>query len=242
MLKDREDYLQNKARFYKRILIITTFISLSIIFLIITMLISNSNNIFIGLNLYILFYFATPILLSITGFFITKYMNYQKGIKGENSVIAHLSTLPDSYYLINDVKIGSDRGNIDHIVLGPNGIFVIESKNYSGIIECNGDKWDRIYEDKIYEINSPSKQVKRNAMKIKKIIEHTNYREVLSNLWVNGIVVFTNPDINLKIMNPTVPVLKVEELAEYIANKKDNIVLSPKEIRELADVILYATK
>ena len=36
--------------------------------------------------------------------------------------------LPESY------------GNIDHIILGSNGIFVIESKNYDGKIICNGDR------------------------------------------------------------------------------------------------------
>ena len=32
----------------------------------------------------------------------------------------------------NDVNLPGKRGNIDHVVIGPTGIYVIETKNYSG--------------------------------------------------------------------------------------------------------------
>jgi hypothetical protein len=39
-----------------------------------------------------------------------------------------LSALDDNYVLINDAMFSDGYGNIDHIVLAPNGIFVIETK------------------------------------------------------------------------------------------------------------------
>lgn len=85
--------------------------------------------------------------------------------------IDKLKTLSDDYYLINDVLLGEAYGNIDHIVLGPNGLFTIETKNYVGTFSCEGDDWRRIYEDNDtinrYTIGSPSMQVKRNALNLK---------------------------------------------------------------------------
>jgi hypothetical protein len=40
--------------------------------------------------------------------------------------------LSDDYYLLNDLYLRDGGGDIDHIVLGPNGVFVLETKNWSG--------------------------------------------------------------------------------------------------------------
>ena len=64
------------------------------------------------------------------------------GKDGENKVAVILRSLPKEYLVINNLIIpdqGTYRGKkyttqIDHVVLSPFGIFVIETKNYSGWI------------------------------------------------------------------------------------------------------------
>ena len=74
-------------------------------------------------------------------FFSNMGSNYVKGLYSEILVTEYLKELDDSYYLINDIILPNSYGNIDHILLGPNGIFVIESKHFEGEIRCNGDNW-----------------------------------------------------------------------------------------------------
>ena len=61
------------------------------------------------------------------------YRRTKQGMEGEKRVTQFLkSKFDDSYFLINDVVYVNERGNkenIDHIVLGPNGIFAIETGN-----------------------------------------------------------------------------------------------------------------
>jgi hypothetical protein len=68
------------------------------------------------------------------------------GASGEEEVIEHLSSLPDDYHVFNDVKINFGKwiywrkgkegdknirtSQIDHLVLGPTGIFLIETKKW----------------------------------------------------------------------------------------------------------------
>jgi Nuclease-related domain len=47
----------------------------------------------------------------------------------------------DDHVLFNDLTLSDSRGNVDHLVIGPNGLFVIESKTYSGYVKCFGDTW-----------------------------------------------------------------------------------------------------
>jgi len=66
----------------------------------------------------------------------TDRMTWRKGALGEYEVGAELERLPDDYLVFNDINT-EEFGNFDHIVVGPKGIFAIETKNWSGLIGTN---------------------------------------------------------------------------------------------------------
>jgi len=58
---------------------------------------------------------------------------FERGAEGEATTAGVLSMLPADWTVIHDVRWPSRRlANIDHVVVGPGGIFVIDSKNWSG--------------------------------------------------------------------------------------------------------------
>jgi hypothetical protein len=55
------------------------------------------------------------------------------GAAGE-SVLPHLlRALPDSYTLLNGVPVPGARADIDHVLIGPNGIWAIEAKHHAAM-------------------------------------------------------------------------------------------------------------
>lgn len=100
-----------------------------------------------GLMLSVLLLFMTPIFGLIVmflavgiGFSLFRQSeHYDSGIQGEEAVTANLTILDDSYSLIDDVVLNQKVGNIDHILLSRKGIFLIETKNFTGKVECYGD-------------------------------------------------------------------------------------------------------
>ncbi len=123
-------------------------------------------------------------------YYLRKYRIYNGGWAGEQQVSKLLSrSLSDEYLLLNDIHLRNSSGDIDHIVLGPNGVFVLETKNWNGEITCHGDVWQRAGKPNFK--SSPSLQVKRNAAKIRHIIDSSPSLK-LNGFWVEGIVVFTN--------------------------------------------------
>lgn len=208
ILKERSRYMENRVKYNLTLTVILLLVGSIAIFTI---------------------PFLTLTLFSISVYFYHKYTNLRKGIKGEDFVIETLRNLDDSYCLFNDVRL--DNGNIDHIVLGSNGIFVIETKNYSGEITCNGDSWTQRKNLLEYDIRSPSKQLKYNAWKLKNILKN-------QKLWVNEILVFTNPDATLEMNNPTVNIVNPDELCKFIKARKSKIRLSQKELKEIEKIML----
>ena len=58
---------------------------------------------------------------------------WERGAAGERATANALRTLPDSWVVLHDVRWpGRPFANIDHIAIGPSGVFVIDSKNWSG--------------------------------------------------------------------------------------------------------------
>lgn len=75
---------------------------------------------------------------------IEKNQPFFAGAIGETAVIKELRKLPETYYILNEVMLSFSRYirwkkygehvkscKIDHVVVGPTGIFLIETKNWS---------------------------------------------------------------------------------------------------------------
>ena len=170
-------------------------------------------------------------------FYLRKYRIYSGGWAGEKQVANLLtSKINDDYYLLNDLYLRNGGGDIDHIVLGPNGVFVLETKNWSGIISCNGDEWHRGGGKRNFS-GSPSRQVKRNAAKIKQIIDNNSNLRMLG-IWVEGIVVFTNRHATLHVNNPNVPILTLPQLPSHILGYGKLRSLSGEQIENIGKEIL----
>jgi hypothetical protein len=169
-------------------------------------------------------------------FYLRKYRIYSGGWQGEKQVAKLLaSTLSDDFYLLNDLYLRDGGGDIDHVVLGPNGVFVLETKNWSGNITCNGDEWQRV--GKRNFSSSPSRQVKRNASKIKHIIDNSPSLRPLG-IWVEGIVVFTNNHATLHVNNPTVSILKLSQLPNHITSYRNSRSYSREQLETVGKEII----
>jgi hypothetical protein len=61
---------------------------------------------------------------------------YKSGFIGEQKLAASLAGLVgESLLLLNDRKVPGTRGNIDHLVVSRSGIWIVDAKNYSGVVQ-----------------------------------------------------------------------------------------------------------
>lgn len=55
-----------------------------------------------------------------------------RGANGELVTGWWLGRLPDGWHLINDVPVGDAGANVDHLVIGPAGVFTVNTKRLTG--------------------------------------------------------------------------------------------------------------
>lgn len=57
---------------------------------------------------------------------------WERGAEGERRVAETLSALPHTFAIFHDLRLPApSKANVDHVVVGPNGIVAIDTKNYS---------------------------------------------------------------------------------------------------------------
>jgi hypothetical protein len=102
-----------------------------------------------------------------TIFIMLPYRTWKSGLTGEKIVIKNISDkLSSDYSIFNDVLLadGKRKGDIDHLIVGPTGIFVIETKNSKEMVSYDGYKWTGMTKDS-------SNQVEINAFRLKDILK-----------------------------------------------------------------------
>jgi hypothetical protein len=50
-----------------------------------------------------------------------------------------LAGLPEGFVVFHDLHVPGSPANIDHLVVGPTGVFVVDSKAYTGTLTAGGD-------------------------------------------------------------------------------------------------------
>jgi hypothetical protein len=150
----------------------------------------------------------------------------ETGALGEDYTLSVLSSLPDSYTIFNQVDVPDERSRtgkreLDFIVCGPNGVFVIESKNHKGSVTGNerDDKWTvhkvgRGGTPYISSVRNPVRQVKSQVFVLNKFLQSKKL-----NPWITGIVSFSSNNDTSGIES-TVPITGSAALAEFVKEFK----------------------
>lgn len=164
---------------------------------------------------------------------------FKGGAEGEAQVTRMMKEgLPESYIILNDVSVrsGVRSAQNDHLVLGPNGLFVIETKAYSGTL--SGKATDE-YLEQVKEWKG-----KKTEARIKNPIPQNEYhlRIVAEKMKEGGfatddlvsVIVFTNKWARLRIEGSEAPVVKPEMIVPTIINHKSRYVYDEEWLMRLA--------
>lgn len=166
---------------------------------------------------------------------IRRYKPKWKGKIGEYKVNRKLNKLPKDYVLLKDILLESSKGKtaqIDHIVVSPKGVFVIETKNYKGLIYGDHKEryWTQVIDKNTYNFYNP---VIQNLGHIKAIKEKLNNKK---DIPIYSIVAF-NERCKLKKIISDTPVLYTKKIIPYIKNTRGKNCLKNDEIKEIVEII-----
>ena len=159
-----------------------------------------------------------------------------KGNVGEKRVANILSTIDNTKYkVINNLMIRTERGTtqIDHVVISIYGIFVIETKNYKGLIfgSENDENWTQVIYKNKGKFRNPIKQNYGHVLSIRERLS------LDSSTNINPIVVFTNR-ATLKV-NTKSPVMYDNNVIDYIRSCNSIVMSIDMVTRIYYDLLMF---
>ena len=167
-----------------------------------------------------------------------------KGAKGEQLIVKALERLPEYGRVLLNIYIPKhDKNNttteIDVIYINANGIYVIESKNYSGVIVGSDkyDKWEQRFKGKNkFRFYNP---VRQNQSHIKHLQDFlwTVDKDLFYSLVIFGdqckLQVYSEADV-----------INLKELNKFMGKQVDNKmkIFNEKEINKIYNLLLPYTQ
>ena len=166
---------------------------------------------------------------------IIKTPNY-KGKLGELKVASRLNRLNnEEYKVLNDVMLHTNKSSnqIDHLVVSIYGIFVIETKNYSGWIHGseNSEYWTKTYYKNKTKFRNPIKQNWAHILALKELLN--DYKHIK----YHSIVAFTKNAV-LKNVFTNQTVIYDNQIYDTIMAEQKEINLTKEQVKKITDEIV----
>lgn len=155
-----------------------------------------------------------------------------RGAVGDIQVSNILGSLPDEFQIVNDFSLPGNH--ISHLVIGPTGIFLLETKNWRGIVSTD-DKGELLLNGHPTDMPFVHYFVERVTTLCKKL--------PTANLEINDLVtklfVFTSARLEMKKdAAGHVICLTDDQLYSYIVEKDSHKHLAPEEVNAVTHAFL----
>lgn len=165
--------------------------------------------------------------------------NLEGGRRGEQQMAERLAEqLADDHVILNDLdfRIAHERCQIDHLVLAPSGIYVIESKFWAGTLsgDVRDTQWTQTRPKGGTKIvKSPVLQAERQRRMFIALLP-----DKISEDRIHALAVFTHPAVKLRIANGQDKVFLVRDAIRFINDRCfEPPVLSESQIVDIAERI-----
>ncbi|HOU21132.1 MAG TPA: nuclease-related domain-containing protein [Kiritimatiellia bacterium] len=161
------------------------------------------------------------------------------GRRGEHKMANLLAErLADDHVILNDLelRVAHERTQIDHLVIAPAGIYVIESKFWAG--QLSGDVRDAQWSNRkstgeVRTVKNPVQQCERQRRMFITLLA-TQVPEDR----IHALAVFTHPAVELNIANGRDRVFRINDAIRFINNRCfDPPVMTPSAVLDLAERI-----
>jgi hypothetical protein len=186
----------------------------------------------------------------IAGYFLIKYIIKRikikyAGYKGEKISKKVFKGLSKEYKVFHNVRFTLDgkRTEIDCLIVSRAGLFIVEVKNYKGILRGSDQgTWTQTKVTKnsnLYtnEIRNPITQVSGQIHALSKYLKRNKQRA-----WIDGFVLFTHPQCDLKVSSDKVKLMVLNassnnKILTMIRKSGTKNSLSQQEVSKIIEVI-----
>jgi len=127
---------------------------------------------------------------------------------------------------------------VEHVLITPTGLLVFKIKRQDGVVKYENGKWHRPWRiGRIFggmgqePLGNPTQELEMEIAVMRKFL--ADKVESAAMIPIDGMIVFTDPRVQLSIDDPAVPAVQADDLKETLRKSKRGAPLSPKMLDSL---------
>lgn len=154
------------------------------------------------------------------------------GAEAHKRISETLEELPSHFRVIHDLS--TPFGAVDHVVIGPTGVFVLSTKNWKGLVSGDGNGellWNR------YPLDEP--EVRNFAETVDKIRQNVRLLTTKVPGEFNAVFIFTAANLQVDTnATPRVHCIPEAQLRSHLLNHNADLQLDADTVEEIAQNLL----
>lgn len=137
------------------------------------------------------------------------------GQEGEERTLQSIiQALDGNWSVFQNVTLPGKKSDLDLVLVGPPGVWVLEVKNFRGKYRNIGERWEYSLKNKWKSLSkSPSQQAFQNAVRLGNFLKADKI-----NTFVTPVIVWANKTSPLAVENPTVGIWEINHLQDELGN------------------------
>jgi hypothetical protein len=151
-----------------------------------------------------------------------------RGAEAEEKVAEHLSALPEGYFGFHDIAFSGF--NVDHIVVGPGGIFVVETKSHRGKVAAKGDAL-------LLNGRSPEKDFLKQTWSQTYQVRDLLKEHISKELPVKPVLCFTRAFVQVRGPVKGIAITNIKYLNDYLLRQRP--VLKEEDIQLVVEFLRF---
>ncbi len=182
----------------------------------------------------------TILALWLPGLILDRIMNkldkqidqHRLGKDGEDQTVQMIiQALDASWSVFRNVILPGSKGDLDIVLVGPPGVWVLEVKNFRGTYRNIGERWE-LKQGKTWKPASvnPSRQAQNNATRLGNFLRADHI-----NQFVEPAVVWANQESSLTVENPSTVIWQYDHILDELGNIWQVDKLSVEERKKIND-------
>jgi len=157
--------------------------------------------------------------------------NWQSGAYGEQETAKALRALErDGWIVLHDLPAG--RGNVDHIVVGPTGVYLLDSKRLGGSVEVDENRVT------VRRLDDPSLTYQHTGSQHLLSLARQTHDRVLANsrinVWVTPVMVLW-AEFPQRVFEGRCVYVHGDELASWLHKREQ--VIAPNRVLQVAEAV-----
>ncbi|RIK54350.1 MAG: hypothetical protein DCC57_06920 [Chloroflexi bacterium] len=139
----------------------------------------------------------------------------------------------------------------NYVLAGPNGILVFAVRSDKGRVTVQGERWrepftlGRFFTVFAREgVGNPAFELEEQIRKLRALLNRpagevagNGATGPFANIPIEPVAVFLNPEMQLTLENPVIPVLRPDQVKDFVRRKAREAKLSNATVRELTDYL-----